>query len=582
MTIEDVQNIASAHGGRCLSTSFSGVRVKLTWECSEGHQWQAQPRHIARGGWCPFCRGVAKHTIEQMRALAQSRGGRCLSTRYINSHANMIWQCSNGHVWKAAPSDVLLGRWCRRCAAEARRNTLDQMKHIAAAKGGKCLSDSYTTTNTKLLWECAKGHQWWAKPTHVKAGHWCPYCAHRARGTIDEMRMLAKSRGGTCLSTVYRNANTKLQWKCAKGHTWHAAPAKIRLGRWCPECAVEKRASLLRLGLAKMQELAQQRGGKCLSKEYRNTTTELHWECASGHRWWNTPAQVKRGTWCRICSETAVPTIDDMRTIASQRGGRCLATEYLGAQTKLTWECAVGHRWQAVPNSIQRGSWCPECSTGLGERICRAFFEQLFEVKFPTEYPRWLVNEEGHQMELDGYCPSLGIAFEHQGEQHFSRIKHFERSGQSLTRRQVDDALKTRLCSEHQVLLIQVPAIPGRLPIREIPNFIKTACEANGKSLPKLFLSKRVDLKKAYVNRKAIDQLELLREIAASRGGACLSTGYVNSVTKLTWQCANGHRWRATPSDIKTGCWCRACAGTVRSTIAQMRQLAPNGSSAEF
>ncbi|MCP4898302.1 MAG: hypothetical protein GY906_15115, partial [bacterium] len=40
--------------------------------------------------------------------------------------------------------------------------------------GGKCLSDTYINTHTKLLWECKQGHQWEAKPSNIKSGRWCP------------------------------------------------------------------------------------------------------------------------------------------------------------------------------------------------------------------------------------------------------------------------------------------------------------------------------------------------------------------------------------------------------------------------
>lgn len=37
-------------------------------------------------------------TLEDMQNLAESRGGKCLSDRYINSQTHMTFQCKNGHV----------------------------------------------------------------------------------------------------------------------------------------------------------------------------------------------------------------------------------------------------------------------------------------------------------------------------------------------------------------------------------------------------------------------------------------------------------------------------------------------------
>lgn len=51
-----------------------------------------------------------------------------------------------------------------------------------------------------------------------------------------------------------------------------------------------------------------------------------------------------------------------------------------------------------------------------------------------------------------------------------------------------------------------------------------------------------------------------MREIARSRGGLCLSEHYTNNVTKLQWQCSNGHTWWATPARVKHSTWCPECA----------------------
>jgi hypothetical protein len=54
--------------------------------------------------------------------------------------------------------------------------------------------------------------------------------------------------------------------------------------------------------------------------------------------------------------------------------------------------------------------------------------------------------------------------------------------------------------------------------------------------------------------------LEALRRIAEDRGGICLSANYVNSSTKLYWQCHLGHHWHALPGNIRKGHWCPDCA----------------------
>lgn len=56
------------------------------------------------------------------------------------------------------------------------------------------------------------------------------------KGTIREMQLLAKSRGGRCWSKTYTNSKTKLWWECNQGHRFEATPESIRKGGWCKKC----------------------------------------------------------------------------------------------------------------------------------------------------------------------------------------------------------------------------------------------------------------------------------------------------------------------------------------------------------
>jgi hypothetical protein len=49
--------------------------------------------------------------------------------------------------------------------------------------------------------------------------------------------------------------------------------------------------------------------------------------------------------------------------------------------------------------------------------------------------------------------------------------------------------------------------------------------------------------------------------LAQSRGGIFLSLQYEGVGKKHRWQCAKGHEWDATPTNVKNGSWCPICAG---------------------
>jgi hypothetical protein len=176
LTLDDMQRLAGRHGGRCISASYRNTHTELRWQCARGHEWGATPFSVREGKWCAIC-AREEHSeawLPAMRALARERGGQCLSETYVNSRIKLRWQCAQGHVWEATPACIrVAGSWCPVCVHDSRRRTMDDMQALAARYGGQCLSSSYTKVTGKLRWRCAQGHEWVTSPARVRNGIWC-------------------------------------------------------------------------------------------------------------------------------------------------------------------------------------------------------------------------------------------------------------------------------------------------------------------------------------------------------------------------------------------------------------------------
>lgn len=388
--------------------------------------------------------------------------------------------------------------------------TIEDMRKLAHSRGGQCLSVQYLSAYTKLRWRCANGHEWEAQPNCVKNDNtWCPYCAGKARHTIEAMKELAKSRGGECLSGHYVNALKKLRWRCAKGHEWEATASSIKNNEtWCPACAPDVVSAKLSLSLEEMQALAKSRGGECLSESY------------------------PRG-----------------------RGGR------------LRWRCRDGHEWEASPMAVKHAKqWCPACSAGFSERLCKAMFEAVFDEKFPKVRLAWLRNSRGNRMELDGYCAKLGVAFEYHGVQHYKEKDFFHRKT-SFALRQQDDEEKRSLCASNHVILIEVPY---SIQPEELQEFIYWQCSKLG-----ITVHRKPPINLAHLDYYSRNRLEEMRAYAATQGGECLIDRYVTVVTPVMWRCREGHEWKTAFHYIKNKrSWCPVCSGNTKHTIADMQALA--------
>lgn len=375
--LAELQELVSRKGGKCLSENYVNSTVYLQWECKEGHRWKAVPSHIKNGHWCPECAGVKKHTIEEIRKIAEKKGGKCLSKKYSNNKGALLWECAEGHRWRRDAHGILSGAWCGRCAHArigiSQRDTIENMQKLAKQRGGQCLSPKYINSETKLAWQCSKKHVWQATPNGVKSGDWCRKCAYLEAGkyTIEDMRKLARAKEGRCLSERYQHIRAPLAWECKQGHRWKASASAMVEGSWCDKCVKEDY-------LAELQKLAKRKGGKCVSENYVKSGSPLLWECKEGHRWKAVPGSIRGGHWCPECAGVKKYTIEEIRTIAKQKGGRCLSKVYSNNKNVLEWECAKGHRWRRDAHGILSGAWCPECAGVKKHTIgeMRAFAKQ--------------------------------------------------------------------------------------------------------------------------------------------------------------------------------------------------------------
>ncbi|MBC5992414.1 zinc-ribbon domain-containing protein [Pontibacter cellulosilyticus] len=396
---------------------------------------------------------------------------------------------------------------------------------------------------------------------------------------IEELRKLAAEKGGRCLSSSYHGIRGKLRWKCAKGHEWEATPETVKLGYWCAPCN-----GVVRTTIQDLHAHAEKMGGRCLSLDYTNPKARYHWQCSDGHTWWASWSSIRySGTWCPECGRRQAwikrgkYTIETLQHFAHNKGGKCLSEEYMGFDKHHKWECASGHKWEANCNNIfSNKTWCPLCASGTGERICRTFFEQLLKSEFPKVRPKWLRSDRGYPMELDGYSKELGIAFEHQGTQHFVDRKHFKDdffgTGKPSKFKAIQkrDALKAQLCEQRGILLIQVPSVLEVLGVENLKDFIRTELLRNHYPLPTGFDDTEVNPDMAY----NFDKLAELKDLAVSRDGLLLSTEYFDTKRRYLWQCKAGHQWWAKADNVKQGKWCRTCAGLDRKTIGEMQRIA--------
>jgi len=358
---------------------------------------------------------------------------------------------------------------------------------------------------------------------------------------------LVQNKNGKILFNDIINSKTKVAILCENDHSFSITPTKIQQGRWCPHCR--------KISFEEINKLVRARNGKILEK-FNSVTSTAKFSCDKGHIWNTKISTIKYGnSWCPFCAKVAKVKIDYFKEIAFIKGGKCLSDNYHTQQDKLKFVCANNHVWEAYAKHIRAGHWCPHCCIYKGEEIVRLTMEYLFNVKFPKYRSNLLVNSNNKKLELDGYNESLGIAFEHNGLQHYGsnifRVKNFEDGYKKIISNDFDKEL---ICKKLGIKLIKIAAV-GYL----------TKMENLMQSLQDQFIAANISVKLINVPVNIYDKitkknLEEMNNIANSHNGKCISDIYINNRSGMMFECNNGHQWSASPSNIKSGKWCKKCS----------------------
>ncbi len=326
-----------------------GSRIKIWWQCSKKHKWQAAVFSRTSGsGACPFCAGKRAYP-----------GETDLATRYPELARQ--WHPRNGSL---TPDAVLPG------------------------------------SHMLVWWQCEKGHEWQAMVKSRVSGAGCPVCANRTvlAGendlTVTHPVLAAqwhpKKNGSLLASQVVAGSRRKVWWQCEKGHEWQATIASRALdGAGCPVCAGKQIVPgendlASRFPLVAAQWHPEKNGPLTPEQVSPYSNRRVWWLCPLGHAWRTAvSARTMRGSGCPYCSgKKVLAGFNDLATLEPEIAAQwhptlngTLTPEMvtLGSNKRVWWQCSEGHVWQALVFS-RAGSQkcgCPVCAGTISKRRLR-------------------------------------------------------------------------------------------------------------------------------------------------------------------------------------------------------------------
>ncbi len=368
LTIEEMRNLAKKKKGVCLSDKYVTNKTKLLWKCADGHQWWQKPEHIKNGHWCPFCNSGTGERVCRMyfEKIFGKEFPKVKPSWLINPFGNKMELDGYCEELKLAFEYQGLQHYIPHKLFSRSRTfkdqiTADEMKKYMCHMQGITLIEvphdvEFEKMGDFIIRSCEEQNLVVPIKT-ISINYHEAYSPQKIR----EMQIMAKKRGGKCLSTIYNNSQSKLIFQCSNMHEWETTPSSITEDHWCPKCARKENAKKTSGNLEDVHKLARLRGGVCLSNEYINSKTKLRFRCAKMHEWETGPINVSQGRWCPFCGHSVRLSIDEVHQVLQNKQGRLISGEYLNQRSKMKVQCKEGHVWLTDFHRLKRGDWCAKC-----------------------------------------------------------------------------------------------------------------------------------------------------------------------------------------------------------------------------
>lgn len=173
--------------------------------------------------------------LEDVRALAESKGFLLLDDFYINSKTKMNLKCEKGHVFQKSVDNLRKKCGCPKCQGLA-KPMIEEIQEFMSQFQYTLLSEVYTNRSTKMSILCNNEHQYLASWSQFKRGQRCPYCSGNKKYELYEVKAYIEKNNYKLISTLYKGAHAKLEMICPNGHEYSCSFHNFLSGKRCSQC----------------------------------------------------------------------------------------------------------------------------------------------------------------------------------------------------------------------------------------------------------------------------------------------------------------------------------------------------------
>ncbi len=461
----------------------------------------------------------------------------------------------------------------------------------------KCMSEEYFNSYKPLKWMCENNHEFLASFSGLsKRQNWCKECVQNERASklLLRLKKLANNRGGECLSNFVPSTKENAIFKCRENHQWSARVSSVIEGNWCKECGHDKQ----RIPLIEIQNIANERGGECLSINYKSVLTKIEFKCGNGHTWRTRLSSIKCGHWCPKCKLNMTRLEKAQKILNKQRW--CLIKSPTDGAGNFQLKCSRKHIFSINVASVSESLTCKTChkleiasekldkfkqhivSSDLNisdDLTIECEFKHLFKRKIqnvllgskPCPTCKKKVKIKNNTQKYSAYANKFGgklLSLEVADSLVSCDWQCANGHVFKTTPRRVKNGFWCLACLKEKKILNLKNEIKKIIKskkghclnldeIKSLDEKINIFCEKkhNWLGTAKSVLNGRWCVK-CQATKYSIDDFKV---IASNKGGECLSVEYQNSHQRLKFICKNKHEWEAAAYTIARGAWCSVC-----------------------
>ena len=373
-----MRDYCAERGGTLVTPRITQIKDRVIFRCAESHQWEATAEAVKNlKTWCPHCAGMTPRTLDELRFIAESRGGRLLSTVYKNVDTTYNFECVLGHRFSNMFKKVEGGQWCPTCnkghiSEEVSRTTFEQLFGVPFQKErpqwlrnsrGRLMELDGANLELNLAFEY-QGAQHFKKNLYITED-----TKLVQRVADDETKVeLCKEHGITLVILTHEMKYADFPSEIKQ----QLISANYSIARIDFDKPIDLAHAYVRIDrLEELRELLKPKQIEVLSNKWLSSDTSYSFRCLACEHEWKAKGQSffnsRRVSGCDRCNRRLAGhmhrlDLDDLRAFAVTLGGELLSDTYTRRNAYYLWRCSTGHEFEGNYNNMaHRNQFCATC-----------------------------------------------------------------------------------------------------------------------------------------------------------------------------------------------------------------------------